>query len=113
MVANPEDYPWSSYRMKTGLQQPKGLDVDACYLGLGSTQPQRAARYRNWVLADISEAETRLIRESLQYGHPTGSERFRDEIEEKLGIRLALNKRGRPRKSKNRIEERAGVDGML
>lgn len=113
MVASPEDYPWSSYRMKTGLQAPRGLDFDRCYLGLGSTQQQRESRYKAWVQADVSGSELRHIRESLQYGHPTGGDRFRNEIEEKLGIRLALNKRGRPRKPKNRIEERGGVYGML
>jgi len=35
----------------------------------------------------------------------TGSEKFRDEIETKLGIRLALNKRGRPRKKKQQVNE--------
>ncbi|MDY6874279.1 MAG: transposase [Chloroflexota bacterium] len=105
MVARPEDYKWSSYRMKTGLQEPRGLDLDVCYLGLGRTQSERESRYKAWVQADVPEAEVRHIREALQYGHPTGSERFRDEIAKRLGIRLALNKRGRPKKTPDRIEE--------
>jgi hypothetical protein len=40
----------------------------------------------------------KLIRESMQYGHPTGSQLFTESIEKKLGIRLSLNKPGRPKK---------------
>ncbi|HKK44319.1 MAG TPA: transposase [Balneolaceae bacterium] len=105
MVASPEEYPWSSYRMKIGLQALKGLDFDNCYLALGRTQQQRELQYKDWVRADVSESEVQQIREALQYGHPTGSEKFRDEIETKLGIRLALNKRGRPRKEKHQVNE--------
>jgi len=112
MVASPEDYLWSSYRMKTGLQEPKGLDLDECYLGLGNDQQQRESRYKAWVHADVSDSEVQYIRESLQYGHPTGGEKFRDEIEAKLRVRLALNKRGRPRKRPNRVEERSGAYEM-
>jgi len=112
MVKRPEDYPWSSYRMKTGLQEKQGLDFDDCYLGLGSIQQQREARYKDWIRADVSESEVRHIRESLQYGHPTGNERFVEEIEKKLGIRLELNKRGRPRKAQERIEERSSIYGI-
>lgn len=105
MVASPEDYRWSSYRMKSGLQEQKGLDLDGCYLALGSTSEKCAERYKAWVETGVSESEIRLIRESLQYGHPTGSQRFAEEIEQKLDIRLSLNKPGRPRKRDSQIEE--------
>ena len=50
-----------------------------------------------------------LIREAMQYGHPTGSRLFSESIEKKLGIRLSLNKPGRPKKETKHIKE-AGVD---
>jgi hypothetical protein len=43
----------------------------------------------------------------MQYGHPTGSQLFTESIEKKLGIRLSLNKPGRPKK-RHQINE-AGV----
>ena len=40
----------------------------------------------------------KLIREAVQRGQLTDSERFRDEIEKKLGVRISNKKQGRPRK---------------
>jgi len=98
MVANPEDYRWSSYRTKIGLTQNKILDVDACYFGLGQTLAQRQSRYRQWVMQDTSESELTMIREASKHSQPIGSTQFATEIEEKLGVRVSLNKPGRPRK---------------
>jgi len=80
-----------------------------CAFGRGCAEKINLSRFFH---ADIPETEIRLIRESLEYGDPTGSEKFRDEIEAKLGIRLALNKRGRPKKVQNSIGEVGGVYGI-
>jgi len=98
MVKNPEDYHWSSYQEKTGLKEQKNMDSDACYLSLGNTQEKRMSRYKQWVESDVSEQEIKSIREAMQHGHPTGSQLFTESIEKKLGIRLSLNKPGRPKK---------------
>lgn len=81
------------------------MDRDACYLSLGDTQERRIALYKQWVESDVSEHEMKLIRESMQYGHPTGSPLFSESIEKKLGVRLSLNKPGRPKKETEQIKE--------
>ena len=106
MVEKPEDYRWSSYQEKIRLKEQKYVDVDACYLSLGNTEEQRIARYKQWVESDVSEQEIKSIREAMQHGHPTGSKLFAESIEKKLGIRLSLNKPGRPRKEIEQIKEK-------
>lgn len=96
MVARPEQYVWSSYRAKIGLTNTTELDLDPCYLALGETPSIRVDRYKAWVDSAIPEQEWRLIRHALQTGDVTGSHRFRDEIEAKLGRRVEPRRRGRP-----------------
>ena len=108
MVEKPEDYRWSSYLEKVGLKKQKNMDSDACYLSLGNTQEQRMKLYKQWVESNVSEQEIKSIREAMQHGHPTGSQTFASSIEKKLGVRLSLNKPGRPKKEHNQIKE-AGV----
>ncbi len=98
MVSAAEDYPWSSHRAKVGLNDNRKVDEDSCYRALGENVMQRQVHYKALVNTDISGAELKSIREAAQYGHPYGSQRFKDEIEQKLGERLTLQKRGRPRK---------------
>ena len=40
----------------------------------------------------------------MQHGHPTGSQLFAESIEKKLGVRLSLNKPGRPKKERKKIQ---------
>ena len=84
------------------------MDKDACYLSLGDTQEQRMARYKQWVESNVSEQEIKSIRDAMQHGHPTGSQLFAESIEKKLGVRLSLNKPGRPKKEVKQVKE-AGV----
>ena len=98
MVARAEDYRWSSYRSKLGLDDYRKVDEDLCYLALAADIPTRQSRYRAMVEDGVNEAEIKLIRETAQMGHPLGSRRFNNEIEYKLGVRLTQRRRGRPRK---------------
>jgi REP-associated tyrosine transposase len=93
MCARPEDYPWSSYRAKVGLCECDWLDLDASYLSLGRTPPERQIAYREWVAAAIPEGEIQLLRSAIRSGRPTGSRRFAEDIERRLGRRLELRDR--------------------
>ena len=99
IVPNPEAYRWSSYRGKIGLWQDPGTDLDPCYEALGATEQSRRNRYREFVGVGVSPSEQTLIREALQRGQLTGTQRFADEIERKLSIRVEYRGRGRPRRS--------------
>ena len=100
IVAAPEAYRWSSYRAKVGMTKQDWLDLDPLYLGLASTAKKRQERYRDFVLGTIAEKETEQIRRSIQRGQLTGTGKFVEEIEEKIGKRIEFRGQGRPRKSK-------------
>lgn len=103
MVDRAEDYPWSSFRARSNNAQgvsasPGLLDLDAGYLGLGTTPMQRLSRYRAFLSSPSSPAVQSLIRAGVQRGQLTGSHRFADEVERRIGIRIEQRGRGRPRR---------------
>lgn len=99
MVELPEQYEWSSFRVKVGMVENDWLDQDPVYLGLGDTEEMRQSRYAEWVHIDIPDHEVNLIRNALQRGQLTGNSRFTEEIEKKTGQRIEMRGRGRPRKN--------------
>ena len=99
MVKSPESYRWSSYRQHAGMEgEFSWLDIDPCYLGLGTADSDRSARYREFVRSAIPAGEWELIREALQRGQLTGNSRFANEVEAIVGRRIMNRKQGRPRK---------------
>lgn len=99
MIDMPEDYPWSSYRQKTGAIE-KWVDEDDCYLGLSEQQEERQERYRQFTLQNNTADVDQLIRTAHRRGWLTGNNYFIDEIERRLGLRLKNRKQGRPRNEK-------------
>ena len=98
MVAHPADYPWSSYRANAlgkadGLLSPHGL-----YRSLGPTEPERLQVYRELIEQALDPTTVQEIRACLQTGTPLGNDRFRDEIERALGVKVGYASRGRPKK---------------
>ena len=100
MVVDPSEYKWSSYGVKALGKEDLVVDLPRDYLSLGDTVKQRQEAYQEYVLGTVPDYEIKLIREALQRGQLTGSDRFRREIEKKLGIRISNKKQGRPRKKK-------------
>ena len=100
IVGRPEQYRWSSFGAKAGLWEDRRLDLDPCYLAMGETEQQRQSRYAAFVSRVVRPSELMLIREALQRGQLTGSERFVDEIDRKLGVRVERRGQGRPARCK-------------
>lgn len=98
LAARPEDYAWSSYRQKVGLEEDSWIDFDACYLSLGRSTKERFDAYGAWVKAGLGLDEADLIRTALQRGQLTGTRKFIDEVEARIGRRIELRGRGRPRR---------------
>lgn len=94
MVRRPEDYPWSSYRTKIGLEASEVLDLDPKYLDMKNPKTQ----YKRFVEQGYSEQEHRLIRDRVQSNGLTGDGAFVEEIEQRVGLRIEHRSRGRPRK---------------
>jgi putative transposase len=97
MVADPAEYQWSSYAAKVFGTRDPVIDFHPFYLSLGDDQQERQKAYAQYVFGTVPEYEIKLIRDALQRGQLTGSERFRAEIENKLGIRFSNKKPGRPK----------------
>jgi putative transposase len=100
IVADPDEYKWSSYRAKVKGTRDLVIDLPPFYMSLGDTEQERQKAYEEYVLGTVPEYEIKLIREALQRGQLTGNERFRKEIEKKLGVRISNKKQGRPKKEK-------------
>jgi putative transposase len=98
IVADPADYGWSSYAGKVGGVGVDWLDRDPIYLGLGETDEERTARYRQWTLEAVDEGELELLRQSVQRGGLTGGSRFVEEVAGLVGKRIELRPPGRPKK---------------
>jgi putative transposase len=94
MVIAPQEYQWSSYRVKVGLEQCSWIDEDPCYLSLGETPRQRCERYGEFVGDAIPEGEWVLIREAVQRGQLTGANQFIDQVEQITGRRIEHRKPG-------------------
>tara|TARA_R110000782_G_scaffold269416_1_gene367505 strand:- start:12 stop:266 length:255 start_codon:yes stop_codon:yes gene_type:complete len=54
--------------------------------------------YEAYTKQSQREEETTLISDALQRGQLTGTKRFYDEVEQRIGIRVEQRKQGRPKK---------------
>ena len=97
IVASPDDYCWSSYRSRVGISDDRLLDPCAAYRALGNSDAERAQAYRAFVALNSDESELATVRTALQRNQPTGSKRFCDEIEQRIGRRISTYGPGRPR----------------
>jgi putative transposase len=98
MVRAPQGYPWSSYRANALGEASSLLTPHEIYRALGATARERQTAYRDLVAAQLNPDALREVRSCLQTGTPLGNDRFRDQIEQTLGVRVGYNKRGRPKK---------------
>lgn len=101
MVKYPEDYPWSSYHFNaTGKSDPTVTPHD-CWILLGKDDETRTEAYRALFNDKLNQEDISHIQQSINTGLPTGNDRFRQEIEQALSVKLGQGKRGRPRKMQN------------
>lgn len=98
MVTDPAAYKWSSYGAQAFGNRDLVVDQHPFYSSMGASEQERQKAYAEYVLNTIPEYEIKFIRDALQRGQLTGSDRFRVEVEKKLGIRISNKIQGRPRK---------------
>jgi putative transposase len=102
MVNRPEEYRWSSYGVNAWAD-PSWLHPHEEYLRLGSTPEIRGHAYRELFRTHLSEVDLHLIRKAAHYCQPVGNDYFRQQIEQKYGIKLGHMERGRPEKGSNAL----------
>ncbi|MFQ5847098.1 MAG: transposase [Candidatus Methylomirabilales bacterium] len=98
LVEAPEDYPWSSYRVRAFGDESRLVDLDPLYEGLGSTALRRQQRYREWMMRTGLETEQQTFRQGVQRGTVVGSDTFGAKVAGIIGQPVTRRNRGRPRK---------------
>ena len=98
MVDSVDQYNWSSFGQRANPTTRDMLDIDNCYLALGLSESQRLETYRRYLAQSTSAQEAQLIGKALQRNQLTGNALFVDEVETRIGIRIEMRGRGRPRK---------------
>jgi len=99
MVDHPGNYVWSSYNQRIGNNSSNNwIDFDPAFLSLGGSDALRTGAYTKFVTDSLTNSELEFIRGAIQRGQLTGNNRFVDEVEEIIGIRVEQRMRGRPRK---------------
>jgi len=98
MVPDPADYPWSSHRANALGEKDSLLRPHPIYLAMGQNKAQRQAAYRELFSTGIDPDSLRTLRACLQTGTPLGNDRFREQIEQALGVKVGYSSRGRPQK---------------
>jgi putative transposase len=98
MVNRPEDYHWSSYAQRLGLNDDNWLAPDPVTTVLGATIATRRRAYARFVREGVPAAERELIRDAVRRNQLTGDDCFVDEIERRTGLRVETRARGRPKK---------------
>ncbi|MCU0757873.1 MAG: transposase [Steroidobacteraceae bacterium] len=95
---DPAEFRWSSYRSRMGWDSTGAgmLDLDPCFLSLGTTPEEQRSVFREWVAAGVTAPELQFIREALQGNRLTGTEEFSLELERQADLRIPCRKRGRP-----------------
>jgi putative transposase len=109
MVTEVGAYPWSSYQQKIGAEKDHWIDRDPCYLDLSAHEQVRKERYQRYINQGLPEDEKQLITQALQRGQLTGTERFVEEVEKRLGLRIEHRGQGRPRKTREDNTEIRGL----
>ncbi|MCH7671135.1 MAG: transposase [Proteobacteria bacterium] len=95
IVNRAEDWEWSSYRSRIGIGEASWLECDSTYLALGSGDEERRKRYREFIAEGVGNRQE-IIKNALGRNQLTGSRRFIDEVELRMGVRVEYRGRGRP-----------------
>ena len=98
IVRHTRDYPWSSFRCNA-LGRPNSLITPhESWLRLGGNNEDRKHAYLNLFNNVLEQDKVADIRYGVRKGLPTGTKRFKSEIEKVLSIKLRDGKLGRPQK---------------
>jgi putative transposase len=95
MVAQPQEYPWSSYLCHAEGAANELIVDHPLYLSLGKDREERQVAYRALFAAHVSEVSMDDIRAATNKGWALGGERFVQEVAKALSRRIAPLARGR------------------
>jgi putative transposase len=96
MVAQPEDYFWSSFGHHAGRRNDRLITPHALYWGLGNTPFAREAAYAEMVHAGIQADQQRALTDATLNGWALGDAKFIAGLKTETPRRLSKGKAGRP-----------------
>jgi putative transposase len=96
MVAQPQDYVWSSYGYYAGLRADALVSPHPHFWNLGNTPFAREAAYVDFVRAGLSGADEKLLTRSTQRSGALGDEDFLTELEKITQKSIKPGVKGRP-----------------
>jgi putative transposase len=99
LVSEPGEYPWSSYAHHIGLKTDPLITDHPLFWALGNTPFEREAAYRRLMQQPPDRVEIEQLREAVLKGWALGSERFKNNLEQRIARRVSPAKRGRPAKT--------------
>ena len=96
MVAQPEDYAWSSHQHYVGRKTDPLITPHPLYWTLGNTPFAREAAYAEMVHAGITMAQQDALTRATLSGWALGEAGFVADLQKKTERRIAQSKAGRP-----------------
>ena len=96
MVAQPDDYIWSSYSHYVGRRNDRLITPHALYWGLGNTPFAREVAYAEMVHAGIQADQQRALTDATLSGWALGDAQFIAGLKLQTPRRLSKDKAGRP-----------------
>jgi len=97
MVKHPSDYRWSSFNANAFGESSCLITPHESWTALGGNNKTRLLNYQNLFEKPLEQQQLSEIRYGLKKGLPTGSNRFKRQVEEALSIKLSDGRRGRPK----------------
>jgi len=105
IVAEPADYPWSSYAHHVGMKLDPLITDHSLYWALGNTPFDREAAYKALVEQTLTTEEIDRINHATVKGWVLGTEKFQMALEKKTTRRIRPAKKGRPSKQKEELSD--------
>ena len=113
LVAQAEDYRWSSYRHHIGLTVDSLITDHPLYWALGNTPFERQRAYRELCEQALDERETTQLMQATLKGWVLGSDTYRDWASRTANRRVSPLPRGRPRKVREAPGTPAAAPGAI
>jgi putative transposase len=99
LVAQPQDYPWSSFGHYAGLRQDPLITPHPHFWNLGNTPYAREAAYTSLVKSGLNQTDEQALTNSALAGWVLGDEAFASTLAKHLQRPTKPKPRGRPSKT--------------
>lgn len=97
MVADPGNYPWSSYGHYVGRRHDRLVTPHPLYWELGNTPFAREAAYGELVLSGVTAQQQQALTDSALRGWALGEADYVAELQRRTERRVSKTSAGRPR----------------